>query len=231
MSASFPIPALHRAGHPIIAGVIAASVILGYLVPALAWLGGLATAFCLYFFRDPDRMVPNGVGLMVSPADGRVLSVAEVVPPEELGLGGAARTRVTIFLSVFNVHVNRIVAAGTIRKKLYWPGLFLHAAADKASTDNERLALVIDLPGTGGQDYAQVQIAGLVARRIVCAVNEGAEVATGARYGIIRFGSRADIYLPVGTKALVVAGQTMIGGETIIADWQQPHDQRQGTLR
>lgn len=230
MSAFFPIPSLHRAGHPIIAGVIAASVVLGYLIPALAWFGGLATAFCLYFFRDPDRMVPDGGGLMVSPADGRVLSVSEVVPPGELGLGATPRVRVTIFLSVFNVHVNRIVAAGTIRKKLYWPGLFLHAAADKASTDNERLALIVDLP-TAGKDYAQVQIAGFVARRIICEVEEGAAVATGARYGIIRFGSRADIYLPVGVAALVVAGQTMIGGETIIADWQAEPAQRQGTLR
>jgi len=230
MSASFPIPALHRAGHPIIAGVIAASVILGYLIPSLAWFGGLATAFCLYFFRDPDRMVPNGDGLMVSPADGRVLTVTEVVPPEELGLGTESRTRVTIFLSVFNVHVNRIVASGTIRKKLYWPGLFLHAAADKASTDNERLALVIDLP-TAGKDYAQVQIAGFVARRILCDVAEGAAVETGARYGIIRFGSRADIYLPLGVTALVLPGQTMIGGETILADWQAQPAQRQGTLR
>ncbi len=230
MSTFFPIPALHRAGHPIIAGVIAASVVLGYLIPAVAWFGGLATAFCLYFFRDPDRMVPNGDGLMVSPADGRVLSVAEVTPPEELGLGTAPRTRVTIFLSVFNVHVNRIVAGGTIRKKLYWPGLFLHAAADKASTDNERLALIVDLPAEG-KDYARVQIAGFVARRIVCEVAEGAKVETGTRYGIIRFGSRADIYLPVGVNALVTPGQTMIGGETILADWQALPAQRQGTLR
>lgn len=230
MSASFPIPALHRAGHPIIAAVIAVSLLLAYLIPATAWFGGLATAFCLYFFRDPDRMVPNGDGLMVAPADGRVLSVAEVVPPDELGLGAEPRIRVTIFLSVFNVHVNRIVAGGTIRKKLYWPGLFLHAAADKASTDNERLALVIDLPATG-KDYAQVQIAGFVARRIICDVAEGAAVETGARYGIIRFGSRADIYLPVGVNALVLAGQTMVGGETIIADWQAQPTQRQGTLR
>lgn len=230
MSAFFPIPALHRAGHSIIAGVIAATVVLGYLVPMLAWFGGLATAFCLYFFRDPDRMVPNGDGMMVSPADGRVLSVAEVVPPDELGIGAAPRTRVTIFLSVFNVHVNRIVAGGTIRKKLYWPGLFLHAAADKASTDNERLALIIDLP-SAGKDYAQVQIAGFVARRILCDVAEGATVETGARYGIIRFGSRADIYLPVGVNALVIPGQTMIGGETILADWQAQSAQRQGTMR
>lgn len=230
MSASFPIPALHRAGHPIIATAILATLVLGYVATWLGMVGMLASAFCLYFFRDPDRMVPDGPGLMVSPADGRVLTVAEVTPPQELGLGDAKRVRITIFLSVFNVHVNRITAGGIIRKKLYNPGKFLHAAADKASDDNERLSLVIDLP-EAGRDYAQVQIAGLVARRILCYANEGEAVKTGARYGIIRFGSRADIYLPIGVQAQVVPGQTMIGGETILADWQAGLAARTGTLQ
>lgn len=230
MSASFPIPALHRAGYPIIAAAVAITLVLGYIHWPLGLIGGLGTAFCLYFFRDPDRMVPDGPGVMVSPADGRVLSVSEVSPPTELGLGEAPRMRVTIFLSVFNVHVNRIVAGGKIRKKLYHPGKFLHAAADKASSDNERLTLVVELP-QAGKDYAQVQIAGLVARRIVCDVAEGQEMITGARYGIIRFGSRADIYLPLGVQAQVVPGQTMIGGETIIADWQENLPARSGTKR
>ena len=230
MSASFPIPALHRAGHPIIATAVGLTLVLAYLAPFLGLLGVLASAFCLYFFRDPDRTVPNGDGLMVSPADGRVLAVAAIVPPQELGLGDAPRTRITIFLSVFNVHVNRIVAGGTIRKRLYNPGKFLHAAAEKASADNERLSLVVDLPQPG-KDYAQIQIAGLVARRIICDVAEGQQVATGVRYGIIRFGSRADIYLPVGVAAQVVPGQTMIGGETVLADWQADLPQRSGAVR
>ncbi len=227
MSQSFPIPPLHKAGHPIIAAAAVIMLVLWLIATPLGLLGLLGLVFCLYFFRDPVRTVPVGEGLMVSPADGRVLTVAEVVPPAELGLGDAPRTRVTIFLSVFDVHVNRIVASGIIRKRLYHAGKFLHAAADKASADNERLSLVIDLP-EAGRDYAQVQIAGLVARRIVCDVNEGQGVMTGARYGIIRFGSRADIYLPLGTTAQVVAGQTMIGGETILADWRSAQPTRTG---
>lgn len=230
MSAFFPIPALHKAGHPIIAGAVVATFLLGMIAAPLGYLGAIVTLFCLYFFRDPERVVPDGAGVMVSPADGRVLDVMEVIPPEELGLGDAPRMRITIFLSVFNVHVNRITAGGTIRKKLYYPGKFLHAAADKASTDNERLTLVVDLP-EAGKDYAQVQIAGFVARRIICTVSEGEAVATGVRYGIIRFGSRADIYLPLGVTAQVVAGQTMIGGETLLADWRNDLAARTGTVR
>jgi phosphatidylserine decarboxylase len=230
MSESFPLPALHPAGHPIIAGAALIALLFCMIAWPLGLIGILATLFCLYFFRDPNRTVPVGDGVMVAPADGRVLAVTETVPPAELGMGETPRTRITIFLSVFNVHVNRIVAAGTIRHKLYHAGKFLHAAADKASLDNERLTLVVDLP-MAGKDYAQVQIAGLIARRIVCDCSEGQTLATGARYGIIRFGSRADIYLPVGITAQVAVGQTMIGGETILADWQADLPTRSGVTR
>lgn len=230
MSAAFPIPRLHPAGHVIVAIAFAVTLLSFTLSACLGFISLLPLAFCLYFFRDPDRMVPQGEGLMVAPADGRVLAVQAVVPPPELEMGDEQRTRVTIFLSVFNVHVNRIVASGRVRKMLYNPGKFLHAAADKASADNERLSLVIDLPETG-MDYAQIQIAGLVARRIICDATQGQEVETGARYGIIRFGSRADIYLPSGASALVVTGQTMIGGETILADWRSLPPARAGVKR
>ena len=230
MSAFFPIPSLHKAGHPIIAGAAVGMLALWWLTPLLGLIGLLGLLFCLYFFRDPDRVVPVGEGVMVAPADGRVLSVDSVTPPEELGLGDAPRVRVTIFLSVFDVHVNRVAAAGTVRKKIYHAGKFLHAAADKASLDNERSALVIDLP-EAGKDYAQVQIAGLVARRIICEAREGQSFETGVRYGIIRFGSRADVYLPVGVTAQVVPGQVMLGGETIIADWKLGLPQRAGVTR
>ncbi len=230
MSAAFPIPRLHPAGHVIVAIALAVTLLSFTLSVCLGFVTLLPLAFCLYFFRDPDRMVPQGEGLMVSPADGRVIAVQDVVPPPELELGEEQRTRVTIFLSVFNVHVNRIVAAGRVRKRLYNPGKFLHAAADKASADNERLSLVIDLPEPG-KDYAQIQIAGLVARRIICDATQGQEMQTGARYGIIRFGSRADIYLPLGAAAQVVVGQTMIGGETILADWRASAPARTGIMR
>lgn len=218
MSAYFPIPSLHPAGQPFIIGAAVATVVLGLIATPLGVIGLLATLFCTYFFRNPDRTVPQRAGLMVSPADGRVLEVVPVVPPAELDLGSEARVRISIFLSVFDVHVNRIAAAGKIRRKIYHAGKFLHAAADKASEDNERLALVVDC-GDGGRDYAQVQIAGFIARRILCDIGEGTAVRTGQRYGIIRFGSRMDVYLPTGAVALVCPGQTMIGGESVLADY------------
>ncbi len=230
MSAAFPMPRLHQAGHVIIAIAMAVTLLAFMLSACLGFISLLPLSFCVYFFRDPDRMVPQGEGLMVAPADGRVIAVQDVVPPPELELGDEARTRVTIFLSVFNVHVNRIAATGRVRKKIYNPGKFLHAAADKASADNERLSLVIDLPEPG-KDYAQIQIAGLIARRIICDATQGQEVQTGVRYGIIRFGSRADIYLPSGATAQVAVGQTMIGGETVLADWRTPQPARTGIMQ
>jgi phosphatidylserine decarboxylase len=207
----------HPAGKPFIWGGVAAAVIgLLFLGTWLVWLGLLFTAFCLYFFRDPHRVVPARHNTVVAPADGRVVMVGQAVPPLELGLGEAPRWRVAIFLSVLDVHVNRAPIEGRITRIAYRHGAFVNAALDKASDDNERNALAIRT--TDGRDFAVVQIAGLIARRIICTVREGDMVATGERIGIIRFGSRTDLYLPEGVRPLVAEGQTMIGGETVIAE-------------
>ncbi len=205
----------HPAGRPFIAGG-AVAVAVGLVFAAwLAWLGAAFVLFCLYFFRDPERVAPDRPGVLVAPADGRVVSVAMAVPPGELELGPAPRWRVAIFLSVLDVHVNRMPIDGTVTRIAYRHGKFVNASLDKASVDNERNALAIRL--ADGREIAVVQIAGLIARRILCDVREGDAVRTGARFGIIRFGSRTDLYLPEGVRPLVAEGQTMIGGETVIA--------------
>jgi phosphatidylserine decarboxylase len=173
--------------------------------------------FCLFFFRDPERVPPDRPGAILAPADGRVTSVALGTLPAELGLGIVPRWRVSIFLSVLNVHVNRIPADGTVTRIAYRHGAFLNASLDKASEANERNAVALRLPD--GREIAVVQIAGLIARRIICTLREGDAVRAGARFGIIRFGSRTDIYLPEGVRPLVVEGQTMLGGETVIAEF------------
>ena len=205
----------HRAGKPFIAGGAALTVFGLFVHPALAAAGVVFAGFCLYFFRDPERVPPPRPGAIVSGADGVVVSVVEAVPPSELGLGPLPRWRVATFLSILNVHVNRVPAAGTVTAISYRPGTFVNASLDKASEENERNALAIRLPG--GADLAIIQIAGLVARRILCDLRMGDTVATGQRLGIIRFGSRTDIYLPLGVTPLVSIGQTMIGGETVVA--------------
>jgi len=205
----------HPAGRPFILGG-AVAVLAGVIfAPWLAWLGAAFSLFCLYFFRDPERVAPDRDGVLVAPADGRVVSVALAAPPAELELGTAVRWRVAIFLSVLDVHVNRVPIDGTVTRIAYRHGKFLNASVDKASTDNERNALAIRL--ADGREIAVVQIAGLIARRILCDVREGDAVRTGARFGIIRFGSRTDLYLPEGVLPLVREGQLMIGGETVIA--------------
>ncbi len=206
----------HRAGWPFIGGALVLALAGLVLTKWLFWPAALLTLFCLYFFRDPDRIPPLRLGAVVAPADGRVVSVALAVPPSELGLGAAPRWRVAIFLSVLNVHVNRAPASGTVTRIAYRPGAFVSASLDKASEKNERNALALRLPD--GQDMAVVQIAGLIARRILCFVKEGDLVQGGARFGLIRFGSRTDLYLPPGVVPLVTEGQTMVGGETVIAE-------------
>jgi len=213
LRAVFPPP--HPAGRPFILG--AAVLTIGCLFIA-GWLAGLAALlmlFCFYFFRDPERVAPTRPGVLVAPADGHIVSVQQVAPPEELGLGLAPVWRVATFLSVLDVHVNRMPGDGVVTRIAYHPGAFISASHDKASELNERNALAIRL--TDGRAIAVVQIAGLIARRIVCQVTEGAVVRTGARFGIIRFGSRTDLYLPPGVDPLVVVGQTMVGGETVMA--------------
>jgi phosphatidylserine decarboxylase len=206
----------HPAGRPFLLGGGVAAL-AGLLFGGwLFWPAVLFCLFCLYFFRDPARVPPPRPGLILAPADGRVVSVVQAAPPAELGLGAAPRWRVAIFLSVLDVHVNRVPAAGTVTRIAYHPGKFLNASVDKASEENERNAIALRL--TDGGDLAVVQIAGLIARRILCDVQEGQTVETGARFGIIRFGSRTDLYLPEGVRPPVAEGQTMIGGETVIAE-------------
>lgn len=206
----------HAAGRPFILGGLVAVMLGLALGPWLAWLGLLFTLFCLFFFRDPERVPPGRPGAVVAPGDGRVVSIAAAVPPAELGLGLMPRWRVSTFLSVLNVHVNRVPADGTVTRIAYRHGSFLNASSDKASDANERNAIALRLPD--GREIAVVQIAGLIARRIVCTLREGDAVRAGQRFGIIRFGSRADLYLPEGVRPLVAVGQTMVGGETVIAE-------------
>lgn len=217
---------IHRAGWPFIAIFFAAALLLGMLWEPLFWLGLVATAWCAYFFRDPIRMTPDDPALVVSPADGLVVTTAARVPPPELEFGDRPLPCVGIFMNVFDVHVNRTPVIGRVVKRAYHHGSFLNASFDKASDENERQSFKIR---TGsGNDVGLVQIAGLVARRIVAFVDEGAEMAAGQRIGLIRFGSRCDVYLPEGTEPLVLVGQRAIAGETVLADLFGNQPQRQG---
>jgi len=210
----------HKAGYPFIGGGVVALILGLILLHLLAWLGLVFTLFCLYFFRDPDRVPPPRETAILAPADGLVVRVDSAAPPPELGLPATPVPRIAIFLSVLDVHVNRIPHTGTIEKIVYHPGKFLNAADDKAADENERNALRIKIPD--GRELAVVQIAGLIARRILCDVVPGERVVTGARFGIIRFGSRTDIYMPPGTLPLVAVGQRMTGGETVVAELAPP---------
>jgi phosphatidylserine decarboxylase len=207
---------INSEGYPFIGTFALASLVLMWLWSPLGWLGVLATLWCAYFFRDPARVTPLRDGLVVAPADGRVSRVINAVPPAELGLGDKPVPRLSIFMSVFDCHVNRSPVSGRIERIAYRPGLFVNADLDKASEDNERNCLVIAT--AGGERVGVVQIAGLVARRIVCFVREGTNVGAGERIGMIRFGSRVDVYLPQGVRPLAAEGQTAIAGETVIAD-------------
>ncbi len=214
---TFDIPPLHPAGWPfvLIAAVLWA-LLTWILNTAGFFIGLLLTGWVAYFFRDPERITPTRSGLVISPADGKVCDIRPAVPPVELGLGDEPRTRISIFLNLLNVHINRVPCDGRIVTTHYRPGLFVNAALDKASEDNERMAIRQQLPD--GRDIAYVQIAGLVARRIVCQIKPGQDVRAGQRFGLIRFGSRADVYLPAGVTPQVVRGQTMVAGETVLAD-------------
>jgi phosphatidylserine decarboxylase len=209
---------INHEGYPFIAGFGIASLFLMWLWSPLGWLGVIATLWCVYFFRDPPRVTPLREGLVISPADGRVSRIANAVPPAELAIGDRPVVRISIFMSVFDCHVNRSPVAGRIERIVYRAGLFLNADLDKASEDNERNCFLIRT--TGGTRVGVVQIAGLVARRIVPFVREGTAVAAGERIGMIRFGSRLDVYLPDGGRPLVAEGQTAVAGETVIADLQ-----------
>ncbi|MGB2933575.1 MAG: phosphatidylserine decarboxylase [Methyloceanibacter sp.] len=213
---------VHPDGRKFIIGFAVVTLILFVLAPPLGWLALILTLACAYFFRDPERVTPARPGVVVSGADGRVSGVETVMPPKELGLGEARLTRVSVFLSVFDVHIVRAPVAGRVIRSVYVPGKFLNAELDKASEENERRAMVIETPK--GDSIGVVLIAGLIARRIVTFVGEGTSVAAGERIGLIRFGSRVDVYLPAGAKILVAAGQTAIGGETVLAELASGED-------
>ena len=206
---------MHPEGYKFVAAFAAVTLILFWIWEPLGWLGLGLTLWCYYFFRDPKRFVPEKAGLLVSPADGVVSLIERAVPPAELGMGPEALVRVSVFMSVFNCHVNRAPITGRVAAVAYRPGKFFNASLDKASEENERNALAIEL--ADGRKIAVVQIAGLVARRIVCWKAPGDMLRTGERFGLIRFGSRLDVYLPEGVHPQVALGQTMIGGESVIA--------------
>ncbi|MCH8239473.1 MAG: phosphatidylserine decarboxylase [Proteobacteria bacterium] len=206
---------IHKDGYKFVAGFAVAALVASLLSAPLGGLGAVATLWCAYFFRDPERFPPKDKGIIVAPADGRISAIEDVVPPNELDLDNAKRTRISIFLSVFDVHINRSPVAGKITKIVYVPGKFLNAELDKASDENERQCLTIETKD--GSKIGCVQIAGLIARRIVTFVQQGDSIATGERFGLIRFGSRTDIYLPPGVKPIVRVGQTAIGGETVLS--------------
>ncbi|RLL65424.1 phosphatidylserine decarboxylase [Sinirhodobacter hankyongi] len=220
---------MHPEGRKFVAIFAGITLVLFLIWGPLGWLGTGLTVWCYYFFRDPVRVTPAREGLMVSPADGVVSLLEPAVPPAELGLGDAPMTRVSVFMSVFNCHVNRLPLAGRITRIAYRPGKFLNASLDKASSDNERNGLAVET--ADGRRYGVVQIAGLVARRILCEVKEGQALMSGERFGLIRFGSRLDIYLPEGVNPLVCIGQTMIAGETVIADLASDEAARTGGER
>jgi phosphatidylserine decarboxylase len=220
---------INPAGWPFIVLFAAATIGLFMAIEPLGWIGVILSLWCAYFFRDPNRVTPTRGGLIISPADGVVQLIDRAVPPLELEMGDKERTRVCVFMNVFNVHVNRVPIDGEITKIAYRPGRFFNASLDKASEFNERMSL--RLKTAKNHDIAFVQIAGLVARRIKCDVIEGQTVKAGERFGLIRFGSRVDVYLPKGVEPMVCVGQSTVAAETVIADVQASEATRDGEVR
>ena len=217
---------MHREGIKFV--LIFALITVGFFFISdwLGWAGVGLTIWCYYFFRDPQRTTPTRDGLLVSPADGIISLIEKAVPPEELGMSPEALTRVSVFMNVFNCHVNRAPIAGDVVSIAYRAGKYFNASLDKASSDNERNSLALKI--ADGRQIAVVQIAGLVARRIVCFVKKSQVMRTGERFGLIRFGSRVDVYLPEGVHPLVSVGQSMVAGETVIADLTADEAARSG---
>lgn len=207
---------MHREGIKFVATFAAITFLLFMIADVLGWIGVGLTVWCYYFFRDPERVTPDREGLIISPADGIISLIEPAIPPAELGMADEPLTRVSVFMNVFNCHVNRTPITGEITAVAYRPGKFFNASLDKASVDNERNSLCIKMED--GRSLAVVQIAGLVARRIVCFIEPGAQLTSGERFGLIRFGSRLDVYLPNGVVPMVAIGQTMVAGETVLAD-------------
>ncbi|GJM02303.1 MAG: phosphatidylserine decarboxylase proenzyme [Rhodomicrobium sp.] len=216
---------VHRDGHKFVAIGAIATLLLFLLWAPLGWIAAIITLWIVYFFRDPERVTQTREGLVIAPADGRITAIEEVMPPKELALGDEPLVRVSTFLSIFDVHIQRAPVAGDVKEVAYTPGLFLNAVLDKASEDNERNGIVIETPK--GDKIGVVQIAGLIARRILCFVKAGEQLGVGERYGLIRFGSRVDVYLPKGKTALVSVGQKAIGGETVFADLRSDEEVRE----
>ncbi len=209
---------IHREGYPFVLAAAAVTLLLFVVgLDPLAWAAVVVTLWCAYFFRDPERVTPTREGLVISPADGRVSAISQVLPPPELDLPHETHTRISVFMNVFDVHVNRAPLAARITKLTYVPGAFVNAELDKASEDNERQALTLERDD--GSRIGVVQIAGLVARRIVKFVDEDERLTAGQRFGLIRFGSRVDVYLPKAVAPLVCVGQRAVAGETVLADF------------
>jgi phosphatidylserine decarboxylase len=223
------IPPIHKEGHVFIFIFGAVTIFLWALFTPLGLLGLVATVWCIYFFRNPVRITPIGDNFVVSPADGLIQKIEKVSPPEELGLSPEKVTRISVFLNIFDVHVTRAPISGEVTTLNYHPGKFLSANLDKASSENERQSVVIT--NQHGQNVICVQIAGLIARRIVCYLEDKQLIKGGSEYGIIRFGSRVDVYLPEGVTPLVIEGQRAIGGETVFADLNLVEAARKGEVR
>ena len=219
MLSTFLVP-IHRAGWPFVGLLALVTVGLGLWIESLGWAGAVFTVWCAYFFRDPDRVTPVGETLVVSPADGTIRAIDLASPPPELEMAATVCYRVSIFMNVFNVHVNRIPCDGTVKRLAYRPGKFLNASFDKTSEINERQGICLAMKN--GAEIGLVQIAGVIAKRIVCELVQGQPVRAGQRFGMIRFGSRVDLYLPEGLHPLVAVGQRTIAGETVIADFNIP---------
>ena len=220
---------IHPDGFKFVLGGVLATIVLFLLWAPVGWVAAVVTVWVVYFFRDPWRVTPIRPGLLISPADGVVVTIAPAKPPPELGMGEAGHCRIGIFLNIFDVHVARAPIAGRVTAMRYTKGRFFNASLDKASEDNERLAIRIAPPD--GPEVVFVLIAGLVARRIVCHLYEGQEVAAGQRIGIIRFGSRVDIYCPPPYVPMVADGQRMVGGETVLADRLAQEPPRRGVAQ
>jgi phosphatidylserine decarboxylase len=216
---------VHNDGYKFLAIAAAATLFLFWFWPPIAWVAVIVTAWIAYFFRDPPRVTPLRDGLVVAPGDGRIAAIERVRPPPELGMDDTLRVRISVFLSVFDVHINRAPVAGRVVRLIYTPGSFLNASLDKASEENERCAAV--LATANGTEIAVVQIAGLIARRIVTFIKVGDNVGIGERFGLIRFGSRVDLYLPPEQAPLVAVGQRAVGGETIMADLKSTEMERE----
>ena len=222
-------PNINNDGWRFISIFAAATAVLAIIWLPWGLIGLVLTVWCYYFFRDPDRITPQIKNVVVAPADGIVQMITRVAGPEELGLNNKTFNRISIFMSVFNVHVNRAPASGKIIRKAYIKGKFFNATLDKASKDNERQLLAMRTEC--GKEIAFVQIAGLIARRIICYAKDGQQYQAGERFGHIRFGSRLDVYLPTDIEPQVCVGQTMVAGETILANLKSEAPRVEGAVK